>query len=537
MALCRWRIHLIPDSDPTADDYINIGTNIPTIISNTESLNLLNDIIKTKEKVDIDTVPEIEDLANSVKDIIDVASGNKENITPNTIINDLNKFGITANGGSIKNLDLIQQQRILDAIRATDDNGKEVNTKQKLQDIVNNTLKDITPPPAPIITSDEYTTEATPLITGTAESGSTITISLGSATYITTTSSDGIWSIDTKSVMPIEGTFQTITEIGIDVLVIATDSSSNKSLPTSQILKAVAPALISGYEDNIGIIQSTSSTELVTDDTTPSFKIGILPTSAKNIILYTNETSILADYDPIKGTLTPTIPLADGIYKFKYDYTLNSKKMSSDFFTLTIDTKAPIISIDEISIDNMINMIEKEEGVIVSGITDAEEGQSVTIVWGNTTKIVTVHNGTWNANFISSEIPADGITTVIANVIDKAGNISIQGNKTVVIDTVAPNAPINAISSYEDNIGDIQDPVSTQVITDDTKPGFNIGSLPVDVEKAILYVDGIKVNAIYDPIKGTLTPVDNLTNGLHSITYAYADKVGNISAETAPFVI
>jgi len=66
---------------------------------------------------------------------------------------------------------------------------------------------DTTPPVAPTV--DPLTTNnTTPTITGTAEPGSTVEVTIGGATYQTTaTNPGGTFSINTQTAMPISGTF------------------------------------------------------------------------------------------------------------------------------------------------------------------------------------------------------------------------------------------------------------------------------------------------------------------------------------------
>ena len=88
---------------------------------------------------------------------------------------------------------------------------------------------------------------------------------------------------------------------------------------------------------------------------------------------------------------------------------------------------------------------------------------------------------------------------------DAAGNESAEsGVLPIEIDSIAPLAPA-APTDYADDAGDDQNTNSTAASTDDTTPGINIGAGLT--ETPTLYVDGVEVDAIYDPIAGTLTPV------------------------------
>ena len=97
-------------------------------------------------------------------------------------------------------------------------------------------------------------------------------------------------------------------------------------------------------------------------------------------------------------------------------------------------------------------------------------------------------------------------------------------------DVTPPAAPA-AITGYADDIGRITNPNSTAPVTDDNRPGFNVGTGLTDTPS--LYVDGVKVSATYDPVTGMLTPTTPLADGAHSITTTLTDAAGNESPQSA----
>ena len=65
---------------------------------------------------------------------------------------------------------------------------------------------DSTAPGTPTITSGALTNDGAPVLTGTAEAGSVVSVTLGGATYTTTASAvDGRWVVDTGSASPASG--------------------------------------------------------------------------------------------------------------------------------------------------------------------------------------------------------------------------------------------------------------------------------------------------------------------------------------------
>ena len=209
------------------------------------------------------------------------------------------------------------------------------------------TSPDTTAPLSPVITSDNYSKTTTPVITGTAEVGSKIKIVIGgSSIYETIVGTDGTWSVDTRTT-PLSGPAVNISKSGTSVVVTATDSSNNTSLSTVQLLTYNLALPISGYEDNIGVIQSSMTIVPSTDDTMPGFYVGELPIGARSIFLQYKLKSIEATYDPVKGIITPQNPIEDGTHDFLYQYVLGMTTYTSPTaFRLKIDTTPPKIRLN-----------------------------------------------------------------------------------------------------------------------------------------------------------------------------------------------
>jgi hypothetical protein len=107
-----------------------------------------------------------------------------------------------------------------------------------------------------------------------------------------------------------------------------------------------------------------------------------------------------------------------------------------------------------------------------------------------------------------------------------AGNESAPSTPlSIVIDTIAPAAPdaVDLLPASDTGIS------NTDNITADNTPSFILPVLAVD-ETPNLYVDGVKVPAVYDPVTNTLTPVTPLDDGSHNITLTITDVAGNESA-------
>ncbi|MDR2881115.1 MAG: Ig-like domain-containing protein, partial [Azoarcus sp.] len=178
------------------------------------------------------------------------------------------------------------------------------------------------------------------------------------------------------------------------------------------------------------------------------------------------------------------------------------------------------------------------------GLTDDNQPTfSGTGVAGNTVKVTdgsgnvigttTVgQDGTWSLRPFNPV--ADGAITFHVTQVDPDGNESTAADITLMVDTEPPAQP-GAPDGYKDNEGPVQSDRSTASTTDDPTPGIHVGTGLID--KPTLYVDGDKVEAVYDPETGTLTPVNPLPEGNHEITYTLTDEAGNESDPSEPIVL
>ncbi|MFT4099515.1 MAG: Ig-like domain-containing protein [Burkholderiaceae bacterium] len=188
------------------------------------------------------------------------------------------------------------------------------------------------------------------------------------------------------------------------------------------------------------------------------------------------------------------------------------------------------ITIDDVATDNIVNAAEAAAGVTVTGT--AGSNASVAVTWDGRTETVTADsNGVWTASFGPSHgnpVPADGAWAIEAAA---GGSSAARG---VIVDTVGPTAPAAPVD-YRDDVGNDTGLHMTSVVTDDPAPGIDVGAnLP---NTPVLYVDGVKVAATYDPAAGTLTPNTALADGQHAFTYANTDAAGNEGAQSGPLYV
>ena len=108
--------------------------------------------------------------------------------------------------------------------------------------------------------------------------------------------------------------------------------------------------------------------------------------------------------------------------------------LTSDAALLTIDVTAPTIAINVVATDDIINAVEDDSDVTISGTTiGAEDGQTVTVVLNGHTYTTTVTGGVWSLDVPAVDVQALNDTeTITADVSDLAGNPAVQATRDIV---------------------------------------------------------------------------------------------------------
>ncbi|MGJ7505097.1 Ig-like domain-containing protein [Variovorax sp. ZT5P49] len=146
-------------------------------------------------------------------------------------------------------------------------------------------------------------------------------------------------------------------------------------------------------------------------------------------------------------------------------------------------------------------------------------------------------DGSWKFAFTGANTPLkEGVHRFTATALDPVGNESAQSPALIVtVDTSAPPSPA-AATSYADNVGPAENAKSTAASTNDTTPGINVGQVEDGLTPS-LYIDGVKVPAVYDRAAGTLTPSAPLGEGEHRLSYTLTDQAGNESPRSGDLMV
>ncbi|MFG8588372.1 Ig-like domain-containing protein, partial [Pseudomonas paraeruginosa] len=261
-------------------------------------------------------------------------------------------------------------------------------------------------------------------LSGTAEPGSSVTLTDGNGNTIGQVTADGSgnWTFTPTTPLP-NGTVVNAT---------ATDPSGNASAPASVTVDAVAPATPVVNPSNgttlSGTAEPGSSVTLTDGNGAP---IGQVTADGSGNWSFTPSTA-LPNGTVINATAT--------------DPSGNTSPGAST----TVDSQAPAAP-----------LVDPSNGTTISGT--AEPGSSVTLTDGNGNPIGQVTaDGSGNWSFTPTTPLADG-TVVNATATDAAGNTS--GQASVTVDGVAPATPTVNLSNGSSLTGTAE-PGSTVTLTD-----------------------------------------------------------------------
>ena len=171
-----------------------------------------------------------------------------------------------------------------------------------------------------------------------------------------------------------------------------------------------------------------------------------------------------------------------------------------------IDTTPPVLAIDAIATDDILDAVEAGADLPITGTTDAEPGQTVTVDLNGTSYPGTVQaDGTWSVTVPTADLAGlDPSEVVSADVSDVAGNPAPQATRTLTVDTGAPSIGIDAIAT-DDILNAAEAGVDLPITgTTDAEPGQTV---TVD-------------------LNGTSYPGTVQADGTWSVTIPAADLVG-----------
>jgi VCBS repeat-containing protein len=124
--------------------------------------------------------------------------------------------------------------------------------------------------------------------------------------------------------------------------------------------------------------------------------------------------------------------------------------------TIEIDTTPPNApSLNSVGQAGIVNAALKSSGLAVSG--QSEVGATISVLWGRLAKqVTTAANGVWTLQVPIADFPQDGLSTISVTTLDQYGNRSLVTEQNLVIDCIAPAAPLLDTVAGDDVINTVE---------------------------------------------------------------------------------
>ncbi|HFI9209109.1 TPA: Ig-like domain-containing protein [Escherichia coli] len=359
-----------------------------------------------------------------------------------------------------------------------------------------------------------------------ASPGDTVTVKLGTHVLTGIVLADGSWNVALDPAVT-----RTLDRGANTIFVTVTDAAGNTGAASRAItLVGVSPLItintvsgddiISGAEKGAPLTLTGSTQQAETGQTVTVTLAGQSFT-----------TTVQAD-----GSWSLTVPAAamgnlpDGAVAITASVTDLSGNTGNTSRTITVDSQAPALSIDPLTADNIINAAESGQDLPITGTTDAQPGQTVTVTLnGQTYQGVVQSDGTWSVTVPAANVGAlaDGNATVTASVNDVAGNPS-SVSRVALVDATPPVVTINPVAT--DNVINTPEHTQAQIISG-TVTGAQAGDIVTVTLNNMDYttvVDGSGNWSLGVPA----SVVSGLADGSYPVSVSVTDKAGNTGSQS-----
>ncbi|XKL52617.1 Ig-like domain-containing protein [Enterobacter asburiae] len=374
-----------------------------------------------------------------------------------------------------------------------------------------------------VLSANEITDDSTPTFSGTGQPGATIQIkdSSGSTIASTMVGTDGTWTVILPTQTDGEHTWSVVQIDGSK-----TTSAGSITVTVSTADAAITLATTAG--DNV-LNASEQSAGFTLSGASKNLAQGTELTVTLNGKTYAAEVG--AD-----GAWSVNVPAADAQALGDGTWTVNVSGKNaagntvSGSQTIGVDTTAPTLSVDTLAQDNIINAAEHNQPLTLTGKTNAEAGQIVTVTLNGKNYNATVgSDGTWSVTLDVNDVQAlnEGNHTLTVNVSDKAGNgSSVTADFTV--DTAAPVVTIHTVAG--DDILNISEQGQAHIIS-----GQASGAAAGDVVTVTLGGQTFTGVVLADGSWSVGVPASvlgALGEGNHTLSVSVTDAAGNTGSAT-----
>ncbi|MEG6411780.1 Ig-like domain-containing protein [Enterobacter roggenkampii] len=285
--------------------------------------------------------------------------------------------------------------------------------------------------------------------TSTAEPGQTVTVTLNGKTYQTTVQTDGTWQliVPAADVGALNDGIVTVTATVSDV------AGNSSSADRVGLVDATVPQVTINHfvTDTNTVNQLAHAQAQILSGSVTGAAAGDRVTITINSVDYTTVVDAAGNWS--LGLPASVVQgLTDGTWTIDVSVTDRSGNTGSSSLDVVVNTVTPVIGINTLAADDVINATEKGEDLLLSGTSNQPEGTTITVTLNGIHYTATADaSGNWSVTVPAANVSALGEAnyTVTANVTDSVGN-SASATHDVLVDSSLPVVTINTLAG--DNI-------------------------------------------------------------------------------------
>ncbi len=372
--------------------------------------------------------------------------------------------------------------------------------------------------------------------TTNVSAGSVVTVELNGNIYLATVGANGNWqaSVNSADLNALKDGVATVTATVTDK-----DGHSVSATHDLNVLTHTLPNPTIDVPFGDGVLNATEaqSAQTITG------KTGITG-AGQTITLTLNGYNYIGSVDA-NGNWSVVVPQADvqalqnGNQVIKVTAGDIAGNQVGGSLTASVDTVAPVITINNFAGDNRLNIQEATQAQTLSGTAvGAEAGQTVTITLNGKPYTATVDSsGNWTTSIPSADLKAlsNGDTTISVSVADNAGNgASLQQTISIAAD---PNlAPLLSVNVFAGN--DVLDGTERQNMQTVTGKALYVeaGQVVTVTIGGSSYTGTVKADGTWS-VNIPAGALSSLNNGSYTLDVKVSDLSGNSAQASHDFTV
>ncbi|MEP5730663.1 MAG: Ig-like domain-containing protein [Sulfitobacter sp.] len=357
------------------------------------------------------------------------------------------------------------------------------------------------------------------VMTGTTEPGSSVLVSLGTATHAATVAADGSWTVTfASSEIPTGQQTAVMTAVATDIAGNVETINRDVEIDRDGGILTISSAPVEG-DDVVNEVEASDGV-VITGTSNANAVVTVTLAGVDKTVNADSAGNWQANF--LSSEVTPGVYTAQ-IAATTTDSAGNTLNASD---SVEVDTRVDNLDVkaDIIEGDGIINAVERTNGggVQITGTTEVGSTSVVVTLNGVQVNAQVAANGTWTANYAASQVtPGTYTATISVEATDRAGNTATVSD-VVTVDTEVVPLNLTTRAGGTDNTVSIEEAAT----------GIDLGGQVEQGSTVVVNFDGTNHTAFVDAAGNwsvTIPPSAIRTGEYNAaITVTATDPVGNV---------